>query len=711
MKTLKPLLAISIFILIFSNVKLLRAQDWKWATTGTGTNHHTELLATDCFNNSYFAVYYNDSLTIGDQSYFHEQWPDQYNCVLLKLDKQGNILNQLDMYTQPAFMSSLYPMKMAADSLGNVYIAGSFAVRVFIGDTVINHLPVPDYQGPEAYLVKFNSSFDIVWAKVIGCEHYMYFQNMDMRNGRIYYAVDPNSWSSPDPITLYCFGQDTLYFPNSNDYSVQLYLDLNGQIESYHVMHGHSFWAEREVVSANKERFLIGIAGDTVFDGNVPVYIPSVVTDYDQYFLQYDINNSLIGTSFVKTNNNLYLNISAANSDNELFFSVITSDDLIIGDVTIPINYVNTCVFGKLNAQRQLAWYETLVGINLATFTPLRMTQQNDTLYIAFDYSFQVYFSDTILYHKNGIADNLIASYTSDGERIQFFETNTTRDSHLTGFGFDNCGNMLIAGTFQGTGYYGKDTIVAHYNSGDISDLFVAYLDWSHLSLELGPDTTVCNTIVLKGLDGWDHYNWNNGQSLEQVLPVTESGQYKLTMWNTSCCWLEDSVSVTVLPKPEISLGNDTVLKQSHSLELKIPDGYLKYYWSTGDTLSTILLNGSEFTPGYHVIWCEVSDNNCSAIDSLIIDVIDDKGIPEYPEIHINVSPNPFVESFRITAEKPIQSIEILDYSGKVLALYLINQRMVQPVTITPEDMHNRIIILRIKADNKYYYRKVIQMD
>jgi hypothetical protein len=181
-------------------------------------------------------------------------------------------------------------------------------------------------------------------------------------------------------------------------------------------------------------------------------------------------------------------------------------------------------------------------------------------------------------------------------------------------------------------------------------------------------------------------------------------------MWNESCCWLSDSITITVLPKPAISLGNDTVLKQSHSLELTLPHGYVKYSWSTGDTLNTLTLIGSDFIPGNHMIWCEVSDNNCSTIDSLNIEVIDDKGITEHPEIQLSIYPNPFHESFRLSSEKPMQSIEILDYAGKILALYSLNQVDIEPVTITPEIVSNRILILRIKADNKYYYRKLIQL-
>ena len=218
-----------ILFIVFTNVILLSAkalaQDWKWAFGGSGINQSTRLLGTDKFGNNYFAILYSDSLTVGGQSYYHQQYY-AHNSLVVKLGKQGKLLNQIDFYSPMSTGSSMWGMKLVTDSIGNIYIGGEFSVRVFIGDTVINHLPLPYYEGPSTFLVKFDSGLKMKWAKVMGCEHYVTFQNIIMRNGHISYTVYPQSWASPNPTTLYCFGQDTLYFPKDQENFVFFNIDL-----------------------------------------------------------------------------------------------------------------------------------------------------------------------------------------------------------------------------------------------------------------------------------------------------------------------------------------------------------------------------------------------------------------------------------------------------------------------------------------------------
>jgi len=704
--TIHAIILFSFLICFNSN-----AQEWKWGVNGYGTSHRTEVLATDKYNNSYVAVYYTDSISMGTQSYYHYQWPDQYNCLLLKLDSHGNLLNQIDLYCPPVMMGSVRPLKMSADTAGNVYLAGAFAVRIFIGDTVINHLLVPAYEGPEAYLVKFDRNFDMKWAKVIGCPHYMYFQNMTIRNNHIYYSVNPHAWSSSNPVTLYCFGQDTLYFPQINaSYSVFFNLDLDGQIESYEVLKGNNFWIEREIIAENNDRYLIGIVLDTVFANNKPIYIPEQVNESEQYILHYNSVDSLVGTSKVVTSNKSYVNITKGGTGDELYFYMAAYAGLTIANEPIIFNYANTWVIGKLDSQRNLSWYETLAGLdNPPGFSDANMDLMNDTLYVAADFGYYLILSDTAFYQNNGTYDNIIISYTSQGNRTGYLKTNTSDDSHTSGIAFDNCENIILSGSFQGSAYYGSDTLQSHYPVGNsTSDFFVAYYDRGVKALELGPDITVCGSIMLKGPAGWNYYNWNNGISTNRDFEVIKSGIYSLTVWNVECCVLEDSISVVVLLKPEISLGTDTILKQSQTLTLEAPTGFKSYLWSTGDTTFQVELIGSEFTTGFHSIWCEVSDNSCSGADSLTIEVINDIGITEYPDIAIEIYPNPFSGSFRLSAEKPVESVELLDYTGKSIAIYTYNQVTQEPVDISFTGKSTGILLLKIRAENRNYFRKVI---
>jgi hypothetical protein len=692
--------------LLFISSKL-QAQDWKWAFGGSGINQYTRLLGTDKFDNSYFAILYDDSLTIGGQSYYHQQYY-AYNCLVVKLDKQGNLLNQIDFYSPTTAYSSMSGMKLVTDSIGNIYIGGEFAVRVFIGDTVINHLPLPYYESPSTYLVKFDSDFDMKWAKVMGCEHYVFFRNMVMRNGHITYSVNPQSWASPNPTILYCFGEDTLYFPKDKENFVYFNLDLDGNILSHYTIHSDEVYVNDEIITENNHRYLVGATYDTLFADNEPVFIPQT-SNYNYFFLHYDTHDSLIESSTVNiTNNTAALFITGINTENELFFRITASDGLTIGNTTIPPIYSGSCIIGKLDAGRNIVWYESISG--LSNLWDLSMKPLHDTLFASFDYLNNLKLRDTTFYNSSVIPKNIILSFGPDGTLINYLKSNATGYIHTTGIDFDNCGNLMFSGNHQGKVFFNNDTLVSNSTSGR-QGIFIAYLSNTIKDIDLGPDTTVCESYLIYGPSGFDHYSWNSGIGNQKDQLVTETGKYKLLAWTDKCCFMEDSVNVTILPLPLSDLGNDTTLKLSHFLQLSVPAGYEKYFWSTNAETNSIVLEGSQFAVGFHTIWCTVTNNSCTSSDTLTVEVINDYGIKETPEIDIRIKPNPFTDKFIISCEKPIINVHILDYSGKLISIFESEQDIVQPLLITLPTSANRVLMLKIKTNDGFYYRKLIQIQ
>lgn len=707
MKTTKVIISFIVIInLLFLSSKTL-AQDWKWAFGGSGINQYTRLLGTDKFNNSYFAILYDDSLTVGGQSYYHQQY-FAFNCLVVKLDKQGNLLKQIDFYSPTSVYSSMWDIKLVTDSIGNIYIGGEFQVRVFIGDTVINHMPLPYYEGPSTYLVKFDSNFDMKWAKVMGCEHYVFFQNMVMRNGQIMYSVNPHSWASPNPTILYCFGEDTLYFPKNQQNIVYFNLDLDGNILSHYTIHADEAYVNDEIITENNHRYLVGATYDTLYADNEPVFIPQT-SNYEYYFLHYDTNDSLIESSTVTlTNNTAALIITGINSENELYFRITASDGLTIGNTTIPSIYSGSCIFGKLDANRNIAWYESVSGP--ADLWDLDMKPLHDTLFASFDYLNNLKLRDTTFYNSSVIPKNIILSFAPDGTLKNYLKTNATGEIQTTGIDFDNCGNIMLSGNHKGSVFFGNDTLISNNTSGR-KGVFIAYLSNALKDIDLGHDTTVCGHFLIPGPAGFDHYSWNSGIGNQKDLLVTETGKYKLTAWTDKCCYMEDSLIVIVNPIPSSDLGNDTTLKQSHSLQLSVPAGYDEYIWSTTAQTNSIVLEGSQFTVGFHTIWCMVTNKSCTNSDTLRVKVINDYGIKETPEIEILITPNPFTDKFIISCEKPIASVQILDYSGKQISVFQSEQDIAKPLHISLPSSSNRILILKIKTNDGFYYRKVIQVQ
>ncbi len=235
MKSQINILVYSMLTFFLVNSPQVSAQQWEWTTGGVGANHKTEFMTTDIYNNSYFAVYYSDSLSIGGITYFHpSSSPSHYDCLLLKYDHNGNLLSQLDIFTEPD--ATLYPLDMVSDSAGDLFIAGSFMKKVTIGDTAINRLPEASDFGQQAYLAKLSNSLDVKWAKVIGCEYFMYYFDLKIRNNKLYYLVTTTSYTG-QPATMYCFGQDTLIYTDDKTENLLFLLDLEGKIQSFKEIH------------------------------------------------------------------------------------------------------------------------------------------------------------------------------------------------------------------------------------------------------------------------------------------------------------------------------------------------------------------------------------------------------------------------------------------------------------------------------------------
>ncbi|MFA5417526.1 MAG: T9SS type A sorting domain-containing protein [Bacteroidales bacterium] len=149
----------------------------------------------------------------------------------------------------------------------------------------------------------------------------------------------------------------------------------------------------------------------------------------------------------------------------------------------------------------------------------------------------------------------------------------------------------------------------------------------SFLMVDLGPDTTICqgNCVPLEGPIDMAYYHWFVADTIYDTVQSisacpSETTQFKLVVEDNYGNVASDSIVITVLPSPNVNLGNDTTICIGDGLTLSGPDAppgdlYL-YQWSTGDTtqsISTTILVDSTFL-------LEVTNNaNCSTSDSISI--------------------------------------------------------------------------------------------
>ncbi|HQP04706.1 MAG TPA: T9SS type B sorting domain-containing protein [Bacteroidales bacterium] len=131
--------------------------------------------------------------------------------------------------------------------------------------------------------------------------------------------------------------------------------------------------------------------------------------------------------------------------------------------------------------------------------------------------------------------------------------------------------------------------------------------------VNLGPDQEYCdNDIpVIDAGSGFVSYLWSDASSGATISPET-SGTYSVTVTNQTGCTAADTISVTVRPAPEVSLGADVQTCANNEVSLSPPSGFTIYEWSTGASMPILNVTESgEYSLTVH------DEYGCTAVDTV----------------------------------------------------------------------------------------------
>jgi hypothetical protein len=134
-------------------------------------------------------------------------------------------------------------------------------------------------------------------------------------------------------------------------------------------------------------------------------------------------------------------------------------------------------------------------------------------------------------------------------------------------------------------------------------------------AVALGADQTVCDSLVLNAQNPGDSYLWNTSAT-SQMITVTTSGSYMVTVTDPSGCTNSDTINVTVNSSPVVALGTDTAFCQNGSVLLDAGNPGATYVWSDASTNQTLTVT----TAGTYYVIATFS-SGCSATDTVSITV------------------------------------------------------------------------------------------
>src|SRR5690606_32217144 len=78
----------------------------------------------------------------------------------------------------------------------------------------------------------------------------------------------------------------------------------------------------------------------------------------------------------------------------------------------------------------------------------------------------------------------------------------------------------------------------------------------------LGPDSAYCDGypfVMVLSPGGFVQYQWSNGATTP-ILLINSAGTYSVTVIDNNGCENNDDITINVLPRPSVNLGQDMVL-------------------------------------------------------------------------------------------------------------------------------------------------------
>jgi len=125
----------------------------------------------------------------------------------------------------------------------------------------------------------------------------------------------------------------------------------------------------------------------------------------------------------------------------------------------------------------------------------------------------------------------------------------------------------------------------------------------------------VGETTVLDAGTGYASYSWNNG-GLTQTISVSMSGNYSVTVTDSSGCTGETDATVAVNPNPVVSITGVANICSGQNSTLDAGSGFTGYLWNDGSTGQTLTAS----TAGTYSV--TVTDaNGCSGTDNFVLNV------------------------------------------------------------------------------------------
>ncbi|MDD3130288.1 MAG: T9SS type A sorting domain-containing protein [Bacteroidales bacterium] len=696
---------------------------WNATFTQNGDRSEAQILHNDFYNNVFVSINYHDTVFLPDTVFSHPTHPYvALNAAVAKFDQDGNFLFALDLFIDTIGFYWIRPA-MTTDRNNNIYLACAFANRMSIQDTIIQDEQhgLFNFHPYDLAIIKLSPDLKIQFIKLISGNASDQCGGIFVGNdGYLYLNSIHTSWAY-ETDTIRYFGQDSVISSNTVLSSVLKMDKETGDLiwrESF-CSHGYTQAEEGVSASVHTDRVLGVDEGDFIsIDGDR--FVVYGITNKNLYVGTDTLVHPDPGQGYVHDRNfvltfdssgyshsgkifdwNIIFRDLKADEKGHYFFSGNLRDTTVFGGDTLYF-YEDTMqgILARLDESWEPLWYKT-INSNVYFF----LDAYEDTLYFACGMQGTVTIFDTTMVYA--YPRTAFGQISPQGEVTNFYIPNSSRALATKNFMLDNCKQILFSAYFEGTLKLENDTL--HSNMGWIADgLLLKMQLHPPAQFSFGPDTTVCDSTILNGPEGFSYYYWNNELSDQSWYSVTEPGTFTLAIADDYGCWQYDTITIDIQQGFTFELGADTAIALHDTITLMLPDIYDHYLWSTGDTANAIRIIGGELGPGEWNIWVQVTNGVCSYTDSIEVTVV--SSIFEIENSDVKAFPNPVSDKLFIKSKSRLQSVELLNLNGEVVHRVSIDAPFTNEHTIDMSLIKKGFYLLKVKSKETTAVGRIIKM-
>lgn len=459
------------------------AYSWTWAksSVGAGAGNKTgNSVCADGTGNVYVTGYFSTStITFGGITLTNSTGPGNLDIFVVKYDIFGNVLWARSF----GGASDDAAESIVVDKAGDVYITGYFfSPSVTFGSAIlISHGPTTGLLQGQEFLVKFNSSGSVVWAKTTSLSYDTEAGGTSLStDGEGYIYEAGYFWSATltiGPYVLVNSGPPGI----TNDMFIAKY-DNTGAV----------VWAKSAGGTMNDICYSVSAdrSGGVFLTGKFssPVLHLGAISvsnkgEQDAFVVKYDkvSGNEIWGKGIGGTNIEIGEGVFADTLGNVYVTGLFYSPTLISGPDTLtnPDTSSSALFLCKYNSTGDELWSKTITGKGAAGKAILG--DKAGSIFLLGLYSdTAIVGADTMLtsYNVNGIGNYhlFVANYDSAGNALSSVSAGGSRNDYGNSLVADNAGNIYITGSFTSPAIAFGATTLTNTTTGLSGDMFVAKL-------------------------------------------------------------------------------------------------------------------------------------------------------------------------------------------------------------------------------------------